>query len=346
MVRIEGEIPFADLMTHRASAITELSQNLDLPGFRKGHVPADIAEKHIGAHHILTEMAERALAITYPKILESEKINAIGRPEVTITKIAEGNPLGFTIRTATLPSFELPDYAKISRDVKEEKAELVTNKEINDALLRVRRYMHAVNQAREEDKLKKENPDAEIPKAEGPKDDELPELTDEFVATLGEHKTVAEFTERVRKDLSEEKERAAKEKRRIAIIEAILAKTTIPLPAILVDAESEKLMERLKSDIARTGAKLEDYFAHIGKSEDEVKKEMRPSAERNAKMQLVLNAIAEKENIMPDEEKMKHEVTHLKSHYPKADERALAVHVATVLTNEAVLTFLETENKP
>ena len=56
-----------------------------------------------------------ALSEYYPKILEENKIDAISRPEISITKLARKNPLGFKIKTATMPEMKLPDYKQIAK---------------------------------------------------------------------------------------------------------------------------------------------------------------------------------------------------------------------------------------
>ena len=58
-----------------------------------------------------------ALNEHYPKIIEEEKIDAISRPEISITKLARKNPLGFKIKTAVLPEIKLPDYKNIAKDI-------------------------------------------------------------------------------------------------------------------------------------------------------------------------------------------------------------------------------------
>ena len=52
-----------------------------------------------------------------PKNCGREKLDVIGRPEITITKIAKGNPLGFKIKTALAPKLTLPDYRTIAREI-------------------------------------------------------------------------------------------------------------------------------------------------------------------------------------------------------------------------------------
>src|SRR3989339_1946852 len=113
-VEIIGEISAEIFMSGRSNAIKEFSDNAEMDGFRKGKVPEDIMIKNIGAGAVLEKMAVIALEKEYPKIISEHKIRAIGRPEITLTKLAENNPLGFKIKTSVLPEITLPDYKKIA----------------------------------------------------------------------------------------------------------------------------------------------------------------------------------------------------------------------------------------
>ena len=88
-VKISGEIPYEELAVERESAIKALGSNVNLDGFRKGHVPTAVLEKHIGEMAILTEMAERAISHMYPHILEEHKIDAIGYPKLKSRKLLQ-----------------------------------------------------------------------------------------------------------------------------------------------------------------------------------------------------------------------------------------------------------------
>jgi len=92
-VKITGELPYAELASERNAAIVALGKDVQLDGFRKGHVPTPVLEKHIGQMNILSEMAERAIAHSYPHILAAHEIDAIGHPQIEVTKIAPENPL-------------------------------------------------------------------------------------------------------------------------------------------------------------------------------------------------------------------------------------------------------------
>lgn len=114
-MEIIGEISAEIFMSGRNKAVQEFSEKTEIDGFRKGKVPEDILIKNIGLSAVLEKMAIFALEKEYPKILSEHKIKAIGRPEITITKLAENNPLGFKIKTPVLPEIILPDYRKIAQ---------------------------------------------------------------------------------------------------------------------------------------------------------------------------------------------------------------------------------------
>ena len=69
-IKISGELPYVELESERTAAIVSLGRNVEIDGFRKGHVPSNVLEKHIGEMNIMAEMAERAIAHAYPHILE------------------------------------------------------------------------------------------------------------------------------------------------------------------------------------------------------------------------------------------------------------------------------------
>ena len=119
-VEIEAEVSAEDFLPYRNRAIKKLTKDAKLPGFRPGHVPEKVLVDRLGESGILEEAAQMALSEVYPNIVLKENIDVLGRPEITITKIAAGNPLGFKIKTAILPTFDLPDYVKISKEILKE----------------------------------------------------------------------------------------------------------------------------------------------------------------------------------------------------------------------------------
>lgn len=352
-VKIAGEIPFSELKLERSAAIKALGQNVKLDGFRPGHVPESVLVKHLGEMNILAEMAERAIAHMYPHILEAHDIDALGYPQISITKIAEGNPLGFTATVAILPTFTLPNYTDIAKGVNKDKESLeVTDADIEKQIADILRQKVAYNRLQAKAAVKNveagiDEPSAETASIETEEDFAklpLPELTDELVATLGQpgqFSTVADFKTKLREHLTIEKERDGVAKHRAKITDAIISLTEIELPQVLIDSEINQMFGQMNEDLERSNLKMDDYLTHIKKTKDDLKAEWTPAASQRAKLQLVLNAIAKKEDVQPDQVQLEAQVKQLTDQYKDADKHRVTVYVASVMQNEAVMKMLE-----
>lgn len=335
-VEIEGELAVDIFEGYRARALEHLGAHIEVDGFRKGHVPVSVLMKHIPENMLLEEMAEMALGEHYPKILETEKLDAIGRPQIAITKLAAGNPLGYKISFDTLPEIKLPEYKKIAEEVRKEKISVeVTEKDIDETILQIRRM-------RAHEDLHKEGGHAHDDHSHAPiTDDKLPEFNDEFVKTLGGFENVEAFKEKLKENITKEKEREARSTMRLKIADALLKKTTIDVPQILIDSELEKMMFRLKTDVEHAGIKFDEYLKNISKTEIDIKNEWTPDAKKKASLELMIFEIAKTEQIKLDEKEVEHEVNAVLAHYPGADKMRAQAYVEQVLMHEKVFTLLE-----
>ncbi len=350
-VTISGEVPFAELEKERAAALKKLGQNIEIDGFRKGNIPEAVLVERLGEMAILSEMAERALAKAYPEMLAAHEIDAIGYPEIAVTKLAPGNPLGFSATVAIVPAVTLPDYQAIAAPHQEKREAItVTDEEMETATKDILRRKVAYERLQQKAAAKASREAGDLPTPESvdadesaaePTDNELPELTDEVAATLGPFASVQAFKDKLRVELTAQKEQEVANKRRATITDALLAATPITLPEILVNAELEQFLAQMKDDLQRAQLTLEEYLSHIKKTEDELKAEWRPAAERRAKTQLILDAIATKEAIEPDSELLDKQVAALKEQYKDADEARIRTYVRTILRNDAVMRRLE-----
>ncbi|MEK7579390.1 MAG: trigger factor [Patescibacteria group bacterium] len=326
-VTIEGEIPHEELTKHREAALKTLGEETKLDGFRQGHIPEQILLSHVGEYALLSEMAERALREHYPNLLVLENVDAIGHPAITITKLAAGNPLGFKITTAVMPELKLPDYKKIAVDVVKKHPEtepVVTDEEVDAFLVNILK-----------EKARAENAPADAP---------APVITDETAKTLGDFPDAQTLRGKAKEGMGIDKKRVAAEAKRAALLEALVSETKVLLPDILIDAEANKLFAQLKMDLERMKISVDDYLSKTGKTEEGLKKEMRPDAEKRAKIQLVLNEVAKTEKLLPTDEEVKKEVDHLLSHHKDADRHSATLYITTILANEKVLGFLEKQN--
>src|SRR3989344_2393323 len=292
-IEIEGELSSEVFEGYYPHAIKTLGDTIEIDGFRKGKAPEAMVLAKVGEMRILEEMAELALAEHYPKIIEAEKLDVVGRPEISILKLARGNPLGFKIKTAVLPEIKLPDYKKIAKkvlgEVKDREKEIsVSDEDLENTILDIRKSrapkVHVVDLPGAETKGEEEKKE----KTEA----ELPPFNDEFVQALGPFKDVADFREKLKVNIKLEKENQHKEKVRLKIIEKIIEETEIDTPEILIETELSKILYRMESDITQMGLKFEDYLKHLNKTPEDLKKEFRGDGEKKAKLGLVLNEIS------------------------------------------------------
>lgn len=357
-VKIEGEIPFSELEKERSAAIKHLGQNIEIDGFRKGNVPEKMLIEKIGEINILTEMAERALARVYPEVLKAHKIEAIGHPQIQITKIAPDNPLGFTATAPVIPEITLPDYFKLAAEINKDKASAeVTDEDIEEQAKDIIRQKEAYEKLQKKavaDAAKEEKdlgdvaelptPESEAEKEEESGEEKLPELTDEYVKTLGQpgqFETVDDFKAKLREHLEIEKKREVEAAHRAKITDKIIDETTMELPQLLIDSEINQMFAQMNEDLTRANLKMDDYLGHIKKTKEDLIAEWTPAAEKRAKLQLVLNEIAKAESIEPDKAQVDQQVDQLVEQYKDADQTRVRIYVESVMTNEAVMKKLE-----
>ncbi len=314
-VLIEGEITAEYLEEKRAEALKKLVTGAEIPGFRKGTAPEHLVVRHFGESRILENAAQDVIEAQYWDIVADNSLRAIGTPDITITKLAAGNPLGFKIKTAVMPEVTLPDYEALARKVNAEPQETlsVDDKEIDSAL----------------EQLK------EVKKVET--------IDDAFAQSLGDFKTLDELKSKISENMLAEKNVRAKEKRRLAILEAILAETTFPVPQVLVDFELQKMIAQFKDDVARAGLEYSSYLKQINKTEADIATEWKESAIKRARTQLIFGKISKDKQLVPDEKTIEHEVDHIIEHHKDADRFRARMFVENMLTNEKVLEFLENQ---
>lgn len=333
-IEIETSIMPEELEKYKESAVKNLGSNIKIDGFRQGHIPENVLIQKIGEMPLLNEMTELALADIYPAIIVENKIKAIGRPQINITKIAPKNPVELKIIIAIMPEITLPDHKKIAQKINLEKKESieVTEKELDDTITQIQKMNAEKTEITEDENGKKTSTE--------PK---LPEITDEFVKKLGDFNDVEDFKNKIKENIKKEKENKAQEIKRVKIMDAILEKTKLVLPSVITENETERMLAQSKSDIERMGLQFDKYLEHIKKTEEEFKKEISPEAEKRAKIQLILDEIIKKEEIKADEEEVKKNVDALLKQHKDATEEQVKPYVEMVLSNQAVFKLLENQ---
>jgi trigger factor len=155
------------------------------------------------------------------------------------------------------------------------------------------------------------------------KEEKLATLDDSFAKEVGEgFESLAALRERIRSDLHTAEEDAALHHYHDAAIDALVELATVEYPGVLVEREIDRTLEEQANLDPRDPRAQELYIARLGKSEEEVRDEVREAAELRLRRSLVLGRFAETENIRVEPEDVDNEIQTMAS---SAGEQADAV---------------------
>ena len=117
-VRINVEVPFDELKPDFDRAYKKIAQQVRVPGFRPGKVPARIIEARLGRGVVLEEVVNGAVPAKYSEaITAAEDVTPIGQPEIEVTEIADNDKLSFKAEVDVRPQIDLPDLASLAVSV-------------------------------------------------------------------------------------------------------------------------------------------------------------------------------------------------------------------------------------
>ncbi|MGK5530757.1 trigger factor [Streptomyces sp. URMC 129] len=134
-VRLTVEVPFEELKPSLDAAYRKINQQVQVPGFRKGKIPARIIDQRFGRGAVLEEAVNDALPKFYNEALSEGEISPLGQPEVDITELKDNELLTFTAEVDIRPEIEIPDYSGISVTVD---AVEVTDEDVDSTIERLR----------------------------------------------------------------------------------------------------------------------------------------------------------------------------------------------------------------
>jgi trigger factor len=339
------EVPFEELKPSLDAAIKHIGEHIQVPGFRKGKVPARIIEQRVGRAAVLEEAVNNALPTFYGQALEANEVRPLGQPEITDLKVpsTDGEDLSFTAEVDKRPEIELPDFSDIELTVDEATvSDDDVTKRLDDLRARfgtltgveravqdgdfVSIDLSAQIDGEEIDAVKgvsyevgsknmldgldealvgmsadetktftaplaggdREGQDAECTvTVTAVKERELPELDDEFAQLASEFDTLEEL----KADLAQKAEIDAKFAQGVAardkLLDALLEKVEVPVPEGVVEAEVHSHLEG--------EGRLED---------DEHRAEVDESTRKGLRTQLLLDAIAEKEEVQVQQQEL------------------------------------------
>jgi trigger factor len=128
-----------------------------------------------------------------------------------------------------------------------------------------------------------------------------PAADDELARSLGQFADLHALRTSLRQGLAREKEVREQQRVRLAILDEIIGKASVPAPDDMVDAELGDMVHRFEHDLRSRGIELPMYLARLSKTEEQLKADWRPEAQRQVRIMLVLRQFAKDRNIGVDD---------------------------------------------
>jgi trigger factor len=360
--KLTVEVPFEELKPSLDNAYKKIAQQINVPGFRKGKVPAPIIDRQIGRGAVLDEAINEALPGLYVQALQENDLEPLAQPEIDITKLEDNDTLEFTAEVDVKPEITLPslegiavtvdDVAVTDQDVEEQvqalrerfgtltdveraadegdfvvidlkatvDGEVVEGGEaagvsyqvgkggMLDGLDEALRGMSAgetktFSSTLAGGDLEGEEVEVEV-SVTAVKEQELPELDDEFAQMASEFDTIEELTADVRVRLGNGKRLEQASEARDAVLEKVLDLTEIPVPDGLVTEELAARRQSIEQQLAMAGMTMEAYLDSEKQTVDEFEAELEKRVRDAVAAQFVLDEIAKVQEVGVEQQEL------------------------------------------
>ena len=367
-VRINVEVPFDELKPNFDRAYRKLAGQVRIPGFRQGKVPPRVLESRIGRAPVLDEVVNEAIPAKYMEAVNAGEVRALGRPDIEVTKIEDGDHLAFTAEVDVRPDITVPAFGELAvsvddieisdEDVDKQLDELrarfgtltgvdrpaengdfvtvdlsatVDGEEVEEARTTGLSYEIGSGQlvegiddaligaAADESKTftttlvagEFEGRDAEVTvKVENIKKRELPEADDEFAQLASEFDTLDELKADLRERLGRVNKMQQGVQARDKVLEALLEVTEVPLPEAVVTAEVDSRKHDAVHAFDHDDDRFNEWLTEQGQTAEEFDAELRIAAEQAVKTQLVLDAIADAEQVQVNDAELSERIVY------------------------------------
>ena len=367
-VRINVEVPFDELKPNFDRAYRKLAGQVRIPGFRQGKVPPRVLESRIGRAPVLDEVVNEAIPAKYMEAVNAGEVRALGRPDIEVTKIEDGDHLAFTAEVDVRPDITVPAFGELAvsvddieisdEDVDKQLDELrarfgtltgvdrpaengdfvtvdlsatVDGEEVEEARTTGLSYEIGSGQlvegiddaligaAADESKTftttlvagEYEGRDAEVTvKVENIKKRELPEADDEFAQLASEFDTLEELKADLRERLGRVNKMQQGVQARDKVLEALLEVTEVPLPEAVVTAEVDSRKHDAVHAFDHDDDRFNEWLTEQGQTAEEFDAELRTAAEQAVKTQLVLDAIADAEQVQVNDAELSERIVY------------------------------------
>ncbi len=147
------------------------------------------------------------------------------------------------------------------------------------------------------------------------KEEQLPELDDEFAKDVSEHDTLEELKQATKERLETYAKSSAENQMKDAAILKVVEANEVEIPRAMVDDEIDRMANELDQQLRYQGMGLNQYLQFVGKDAAAFREELRPEAEKAVKTRIVLMGIVNAENITVTDEEREEELKHMAAQY-------------------------------
>ncbi|GLY96846.1 trigger factor [Actinoplanes sp. NBRC 103695] len=367
-VKLAIEVPFDELKPSLQKAYREIGTQVQIPGFRRGKIPAQVIDQRVGRGTVLNEAVQEAIPQQILAAVREHDVKTLGRPEVEITEFTDGEPLKFTAEVDVRPEITIPDLSTISVTVPAvEIGDNEIDEQVNGLRERFATLKTVDRPAAEGDyvqlDLKATVDGVEVPggsatnishevgskqllpgldevlvglvadadatfttqlvggdfagrdaevdvKVRSVKDKQLPEIDDEFAQLASEFDSLEELRGDLRERLGKVKKVEQIYAARDEALKQLVEAAEIPAPEGVVKEEVEGRKQAMTDQLERIGATLEDYLASEEKTEEQIDTELTDAATEGVRIQLLLDTIADADDIQVSDDEFGHEIVH------------------------------------
>lgn len=400
-------------------AFAKMKNRISVPGFRKGKVPRQMAEKFYGEGFLYEDALDICYGAEVQAAIDESKLDFVGVEKADIKSIGKDG-VELTVEIYTKPEIEVSAYKGLEASVKKP---TVSDEEVQaklDALVeRNSRVITVEDRAAEngditvidfegfvddvafdggkgenyeltlgsgafipgfEDQIVGHNtgdefdvnvtfPEEYTPELAGKaavfkvkvneiKHKELPEVNDEFAQDSSDCDTLDELKKQLSDEILEEKKDAGKSAVRSQLFEAVAENVVGEIPHVMVDDEVDNQVRDMDYRLSSQGMNFEVYLQYMGMTLDQYKEQAKDGAEKNVKIRLALEKIAELENLEVTDEEVEAKFAEMAEEYKMDIEQIKKVVPADgqkkdllldkaveVLVSNAVVTETEEEEK-
>lgn len=179
-----------------------------------------------------------------------------------------------------------------------------------------------------------------------------PAIDDEMAKKCGPFKTLDELKKDIRENLTAQSEQRVLEKYKDDLVQALIKKSKVPAPEILVDDQMRLIREDMERNAVSRGVTFEDYLEQAGETMESWEKEARKVAENRVKGSLALQNLAVKEKITVSDDDVAVRIAELREVYKKSPDAVkqlkdpnVKMDIKNRMTIEATLDYLVEVNK-